>query len=144
MKHKSIIIHVALKNPRTIARAVKAYPFTLGATPETLGELIELTVKATLSAYNERAESAKSPTPLTDEELEGMRELGKFAFGVHFNENKPSEEKAINTALEAVTDGIVRVFRGDEELTDIDKKIQICEGDVFTFVKLTMLSGRMW
>jgi hypothetical protein len=73
-----------------------------------------------------------------------MREVGKFAFGVHYNENEIDEAKAIQTAIDAVTDGLVRVFKGNDEITDLDAEIEIAEGDVFTFVRLTMLSGRMW
>ncbi len=54
------------------------------------------------------------------------------------------EAKAIQTAIDAVTDGLVRVFKGNDEITDLDAEIEISEGDVFTFVRLTMLSGRMW
>ena len=80
----------------------------------------------------------------TDEQYDGMREIGKFAFGVHYNENEIDEAKAIQTAIDAVTDGLVRVFKGNDEITDLDAEIEISEGDVFTFVRLTMLSGRMW
>ena len=52
--------------------------------------------------------------------------------------------ESINTALNAVSDGLVRVFKDNMELTEFDKDIEVSEGDVFTFVKLTMLSGRMW
>ena len=107
-------------------------------------ELIEESVKSCISAYKARANSAKNPTPLTDEQFDGMREIGKFAFGVHYNENEIDEAKAIETAIDAVTDGLVRVFKGNDEITDLDAEIEIAEGDVFTFVRLTMLSGRMW
>ena len=73
-----------------------------------------------------------------------MRELGKFAFGVHYNENATDEAKAIVVATEAVADGLVRVFKGNDEITELDRELEIAEGDVFTFVRLTMLSGIMW
>ena len=43
-----------------------------------------------------------------------------------------------------MTDGLVRVFKGNSEITDLDTEVEITEGDVFTFVRLIMLSGRMW
>lgn len=73
-----------------------------------------------------------------------MQEIGKFAFGVHYNENDINEAKAVKTALDAVRDGIVRVFKGNDELIGLENELEISEGDVFTFVRLTMLSGRMW
>ena len=144
MNNKKIQIYVTLKHMGNVTKKVKEYPFILNNTPRTFRELIEESVKSCISAYKERANNAKNPAPFTDEQLDGMREIGKFAFGVHYNENKIDEEKAIQTAIDAVTDGLVRVFKGTNEITDLDAEIEISEGDVFTFVRLTMLSGRMW
>ena len=127
-----------------VTKNVKEYPFLLSKTPHTVRELIEEAVKSCIDAYKARANNAKHPAPLTDEQFEGMREVGKFAFGVHYNENDVDEAKAIQTAIDAVTDGLVRVFKGKDELTDLNAEIEISENDVFTFVRLTMLSGRMW
>lgn len=107
MDNKSIQIYVALKHMGNIAKKVKEYPLVLGKTPRTFRELIEESVKSCVDAYKVRANNAKDPAPLTDEQFEGMREIGKFAFGVHYNENEPDEAKAIQTALDAVTDGLV-------------------------------------
>lgn len=144
MDNKKIQIYVALKHMGNVTKKVKEYPFLLGKTPHTFRELIKESVKSCISAYKARANGAKNPTPLTDEQFDGMREIGKFAFGVHYNENDIDEAKAIQTAIDAVTDGLVRVFKGNDEITDLDAEIEIAEGDVFTFVRLTMLSGRMW
>ena len=144
MDNKDIQIYVAMKHMGNIAKKVKERPFMLAAVPRTLRELIEEAVKSCIEAYKARANGAKSPTPLTDEQFDGMRELGKFAFGVHYNENEIDEAKAIETAVEAVADGLVRVFKGNEEITELDSELEITDGDAFTFVRLTMLSGRMW
>ena len=144
MDNKDIQIYVAMKHMGNIAKKVKKRPFMLAAVPHTLRELIEEAVKSCIEAYKARANGAKSPTPLTDEQFDDMRELGKFAFGVHYNENEIDEAKAIETAVEAAADGLVRVFKGNEEITELDSELEITEGDVFTFVRLTMLSGRMW
>ena len=144
MENKCIQIYVTLKHMGNVAKKVKEYPFVLSKTPRTFRELIEESVKSCINAYKARANDAKSPVPLTDEQFDGMREIGKFAFGVHYNENETDEAKAIVTATDAVTDGLVRVFKGNAEITDIDAELEIAEGDVFTFVRLTMLSGRMW
>lgn len=139
-----IQIYVALKHMGNVTKKVKEYPFLLGKTPRTLRELIEEAVKTCITAYKERATNAKNPAPLTDEQFDGMREIGKLAFGVHYNEHTPDETKAVETAIDAVKDGLVRVFKGNEEITELDQKIEISDGDVFLFVRLTMLSGRMW
>ena len=144
MENNSIQIYVALKHMGNVTKKVKEYPFLLGKMPRTFRELVEESVKSCISAYKARATNAKDPAPLTDEQFDEMREIGKFAFGVHYNENNVDEAKAIETAIDAVTDGLVRVFKGNDEITDLDAEIDISEGDVFTFVRLTMLSGRMW
>ena len=144
MENKGFQIYVALKHMGSIAKRVKEHSFRLGETPRTLRELIGEAVKSCISAYKARAIDAKDPAPLTDGQLDSMREIGKFAFGVHYNENEVDEAKAIHTAIGAVTDGLVRVFKGGDEITDLDAEIEIAEGEVFTFVRLTMLSGRMW
>ena len=139
-----IQIYVFLKHMGNIARKVKAHPFVLERTPHTLRELIAESVRACIRAYRERGENADAPKPLTDEQFAGMREVGKFAFGVHYNQNAVSEEKAVETAIEAFSDGLVRIFKGNEELTALDGEIEVGEGDVFTFVKLTMLTGTLF
>ena len=145
MENKKVQTYVALKHMGNMTKKVKEYPFVRTKTPCTLRELIDESVKACIDAYRTRANHAKDPAPLTDEQFDGMREIGKFAFGVHYNENGITDEaKAAQTAIDAVTDGLVRVFRGNDEITDPDAEIEITEGDVFTFVRLTMLSGRMW
>ena len=143
-KEKGIRIYVSVKHMGNVAKKIKTYPLTLSAVPHTLRELIAETVKVCVLAYRERAVLAKNPKPLTEEQLEGMQELGRFAFGVHYNENTVNEEKAIRAATEAAEDGIVRVFKDNTELCELDAPLSISENDVFTFIRLTMLSGRMW
>jgi len=127
-----------------ITKEVKQYPLLLKNMPRTFRELINESVHACITAYKAHANSAPNPAPLTEEQFYGMREIGKFTFGVHYNENAIDEAKAIETAINAVQDGLVRVFKRNDEITDLDAELKITEGDVFTFVRLTMLSGRMW
>ena len=141
---KSIRIYVALKHMGNLTKKIKTYPFDLAKTPQTFRELVEESVRSCIASYKARAENANNPQPLSDEEWRGMQEIGKFAFGVHYNENDINEAKAVKTALDAVRDGIVRVFKGNDELIGLENELEISEGDVFTFVRLTMLSGRMW
>lgn len=46
--------------------------------------------------------------------------------------------------FQGVEDGLFRVFRGMDELTELDREEQFNEGDEITFIRLTMLAGRMW
>ena len=88
---KNIQIFIAQKTMRRIDKPVKEIPFILAHTPNTLRELIDEAVKTCISAYRQRTADADRPQPLTDEELDGMQEIGKIAFGVHYNENEIDE-----------------------------------------------------
>ena len=141
---KPLQIYVALKNPGKLNEKVKHHPFSLPSTPHTFRELIELMVRVCVRSYIARRQSEISPTPLTDEQWDSMAEVGKFAFGVYDTDALPEEAQAIETALSAMEDGLVRVFRGTEELTDLHAPLSLSEGEVLTFVRLTLLSGCMW
>lgn len=141
---KNFRIFIAQKTMGRISKPVKEIPFILERVPHTLRELIEETVKSCISAYRQRAANANLPCPHTDEELEWMQEIGKISFGVHYNEREINEALAIHTAICAVQDGLVRIFRENVELTALDEPLEITAGDRFTFVRLTMLTGMMW
>lgn len=143
-KEKKMLVYVCLKSPVNITKKVKKIPFELANTPHTLRELVTESVKTWLAMYKKRAEISGNPKPLTDEVFDEMREIGKIAFGMHFGKSDISEEKAVETALQAVSDGLVCVFKENEGLFELDKEVEISEGDVFSFVRLTLLSGRMW
>ena len=51
-------------------------------------------------------------------------------------------EAVVNT-IQCFEDGIYRVFADEEELTNLEDKIPWKEGMIFTFIRLTMLSGRI-
>ncbi|MBR6158433.1 MAG: hypothetical protein IKQ27_15870, partial [Lachnospiraceae bacterium] len=59
-------------------------------------------------------------------------------------EKKPDLQQAIETALQAFEDGIYRVFLNEEELTALDQQITLNAEDTLTFVRLTLLAGRMY
>ena len=145
MKNKhNIQILVALKHLGNVAKKVKHFSFILSAVPTTLRELIAECVRSCLKSYNNRAKDAQKNTVTTEAQFVAMQEIGKFAFGMHYNENQVDERQAIATAVSAVQDGLVRIFQNDKELTNLDERITFVADDIFTFVKLTMLSGRMW
>ena len=137
-------VYVMLKNPSNLHRAVKPCPMELATEPHTLRELITACVDACITAYRERTKESQNPTPLSDEEFAGMEALGKFAFGVHYNDKEIDRTKAAATALQAVEDGLVRIFHGEEELTEADAPLTLHEGATLTFIRLTFLTGRMW
>ncbi len=139
-----MFIQIALKNPGNLPRRVCATPFFLACTPATFGELIAEAVRTSMEAYLAREARKDAFRPLSDEQMAGMGEVGKFAWCLPVEMKAVAYDDALRAAQEAITDGLVRVFQNDRELTDFDEKIEIAEEDTFTFVRLTMLTGRMW
>ena len=69
---------------------------------------------------------------------------GKVGFGNIYNEKKADVSRAQENVIMAFEDGLVRVFIGDCEQEKLDDNIDLKEGDVLTFIRLTFLAGRMW
>ena len=44
----------------------------------------------------------------------------------------------------AFNDGLFRIFLNNNELSSLEEKINLQENDKLTFIRLTMLSGRIW
>ncbi len=137
-------IRVILKNPSNITKAVSPLDCELAHTPHTFGELIDEAVRSSVAAYRSRNTRGEEFIPLSDEQMAGMREVGRFVWTLPVEAKEVDLNRAICTAREAVSDGLVRVFHDTRELTDPDTPIEIAEGDTFTFVRLTLLTGRLW
>lgn len=107
-------------------------------------ELIKAAVATTVNEYNERRESSDLITVLTPGLIEDKAQTGKVSFGVNYGEKSPDLETAVNNALEAFADGIAVIFADDKKLDSLDEAIDINDIKSLTFVKLTMLAGRIW
>lgn len=120
-------------------------PFELKRRPETVRELLVLLVQQSVREYNVRKDEGQTLNYLTKTQIEGQASAGKISFGVHGG-NLANEEEAAENALQCFEDGIYRVFAGDMELTEMEQAIPWeCDGGggelIFTFIRLTMLSG---
>ena len=110
--------------------------------PECLRDLFGETVMICVGNYIDRMD--KGEAVLSKEQIEDMSQSGKIAFGIVYGEKKPDVQKAIETAVQGFEDGLFRVFLGDRELENLDEKVEFAEGNEITFIRLTMLAGRMW
>lgn len=160
-------IYINLKQLSKKSRRVKAVLFHYENTPHTLGEFVKETVLIMLREFNERKKKTKEgiiPDPLSEEDIKNMTEIGKAAFGYVYNNNEITDEKAVETAYQSLCDGLVRVFINGEDVSSTDlnlrnvdindieasyravlnRKINLKDNDEVTFVKLTMLAGRLW
>lgn len=113
--------------------------------PKTVRELISFTVEICVNAYNERVRAGQgNEKPLNRQQITDMAEVGKIAFGINYGEKEEDLKKAEENALQSFEDGLYRIFVGECELEGLDTPICLNEGDSLTFIKLTMLAGRMW
>ena len=125
-------------------KKIAPVPFEYPRKPETLRQLISETVTMCVDEYNDRVKAGDNiAKPLTDEDISGMATVGKIAFGIVYGKEQDMK-KALDNAFLSFEDGLYRVFHGENELTELDAPLELNENDELTFIRLTMLTGRLW
>ncbi|MCI9370823.1 MAG: hypothetical protein HFH65_10970 [Lachnospiraceae bacterium] len=124
--------------------SITKVPYELENKPLTVRELIMETVSVCVRNYNERMENQELLTALSLAEMEDQAESGKIGFGVNYGDKKADLREAQENALQCFEDGIFRIYLGTEELKKPEDLISLEEDSELTFIRLTMLSGRMW
>lgn len=134
-------IYINKKSFRKKRHGLTQFPYEINDHNHTLKDLLFDIVEREVEQYN--AQKDQSFVLLSEEELEEMKDQGKIAFGGE-KEKKADVKKAQETVLENYQDGMIKVLLNDREIQDPDEEIEIKEGDVLTFIRLTFLAGRMW
>lgn len=124
--------------------SIEEVDMVLEKTPSTIAELIEETVKICVNQYNERHENMEVLKALSKQEIEDMAAGGRVTFGVHYGEGAPILKEAIENAKQSFLDGIVVIFIDGIEKHNLEDPIDIRDNTNVTFVRMTMLSGRLW
>lgn len=137
-------IFVNVKQLGKRRNAVEEKELLLEHVPATTADLIIAIVIQQVQEYNERLEQNDLLKYLTDEEIQEKATSGKVSFDVNYNGLSANAGIAIRNALQSFEDGIFRIFLNDTELESLADTIQLSEGDKLTFIRLTMLAGRMW
>jgi hypothetical protein len=106
-------------------------------------ELIEYIVRHNVAAYNGQAIDKPIFLYLTDEKIAAGAKCGKVGFADRKNENKQNPDLAVENALSSFRDGIFRLFINDVEVT-YGEKLELSNNAELTFIRLTMLAGRLW
>lgn len=119
---------------------LRPVPFKLERQPKTLRELLVLLTELLVREYNARKDEGQLVKYLTRKEIKAGALAGKVSFGLRGGEDA-DPQAAVENALQCFADGIYRVFYGEAELEGLDEAIGWKEGEVFTFIRLTMLSG---
>lgn len=159
-------LRVNVKSVSKRRKAVEETVCGIAGCPGTVRELILAVVDSQVKEYNRRLErsemllqdSGPGGLPgasqskgfpevlacLTKEEIEDQAERGKVGFGISYGEKRADKEAAGKNAIQCFEDGIYRIFMDGQPLEGLEDKIVVTEDKVFTFVRLTMLTGRMW
>lgn len=136
-------INVNLKSITKQKKSVKPAVYEIRGCPATVGELILAVTEAGVKEYNERLEHPLLAC-LTREEIEEKAQGGRIGFGVNYGERKAELKAAQENAIQSFADGIYRIFLDGRPLEKLEDEISLTEESEFTFVRLTMLAGRMW
>ena len=138
-------VQVNVKRIGKRRNAIETRPYEIGAVHD-VGELIDAFVTAEVARFNERATAGETALRyLTNEEVADAATVGKVGFGVDYRGQVQSAAAAIENARQSFEDGIYRIFVNGAELEGpLDTPVTLHENDEITFVRLTMLAGRMW
>ena len=137
----SFTIYARMNKPgRRMSKDLPPVPFVLDERPKTVRELLLGLTELGVRDYNARKDEGQLLPFLTREEIAGQAVRGKIAFGAHSGE-KADLNKAAENTVQCFLDGIYRVFAAEEERARLEDEIPWKDGLVFTFIRLTMLSG---
>lgn len=143
-RHLMVQIYVNVKSLAKKRNYVEKKEITLNNLPQTLRELIVEFVRMNVQQFNHKEPEVPLLNYLTKSDVELQSMTGKIGFQTKYNENQTDPDEAVETAIQAFQDGLYRVFIHEDELEELDHPITIQDGDEITFIRLTMLAGRMW
>ena len=138
-------VQVNVKRIGKRRNAIETRPYEIGEVHD-VGGLVAAFVTAEVTRFNARAEVGETALRyLTSKEIADAATVGKIGFGADYNGQVQDLTAAIENARQSFEDGIYRIFiNGAEVEGALDTPVTLHENDEITFVRLTMLAGRMW
>ena len=109
----------------------------------TTKDLIKELVTINVEKFNKKIDDKDILSIMTNEYIAEAARSGKIGDEVH-GDKKANLEKALDNAYLAFEDGLYCIFVNDEQTEKLEDNLALKDGDVLTFIKLTMLAGRMW
>lgn len=137
-------IMVRIKQAGRRKDVLQPTPYTIPDDVGTLRELLCAVCASEVARYNEAKDHPPLYSLLTQAEIDERVSDGKVSFGTIYSDKDADLPRAVQTVLQAFADGLIRVFWGEDELTELDAPLVGLEGKIVTFIRLTFLSGRMW
>ena len=137
-------LFVNVKALGKLRASVEQVPFDIDGRPEDVRGLIIEVVAACVAQFEKRAVQGEVLAAMTADEIADRAMSGKIAFGELTGESNVQLQQAQQNALQCFEDGIYRIFLDGQPLEELDQKIELNEQSQLTFVRLTMLAGRLW
>jgi hypothetical protein len=135
---------ITLQLKRLGKKKVKSLTYSLEKVPKTLKELIEVCVQKEVQCYNDKREEVQLMSFLTPADIEQQAADGKIGIGDIENTTKAEVNQAVENALLAHKDGLFLVFINDEEIENLEAKIDLNNQTTLTFLRMTFLTGTYW
>ncbi len=132
---------------KAIGKRRDVLPLTSYIVPDgiaSLRQLLTAVVENEVARYNAHEPGRGMTAFWTESEIEDRAQSGKVGFGTIYADKKADRDKAVANVMQCFEDGLIRVFMGDEELTEPDAPLTVLNGAVFTFIRLTFLAGGLW
>lgn len=137
-------VFVQMKSVGKRAGALERIPYEIPDGTASLRALITAFVSAEVERFNAKGTEVQLVAFLSPEQIDAQARAGRVEFGRLFSDGKADAVAAVDVALKAWEDGLVRVLMGEQELDDLDASFDIPEDSTFTFIRLSFLAGRMW
>mgnify|MGYP000943972135 CR=1 FL=1 len=109
----------------------------------TTKDLIRELVKINVKKFNKKIDDKDILSIITNEDIVEAAKTGKIGDEIQ-GDKKANLDKALDTAYLAFEDGLYCIFINDEQSEKLDDSLNLKDGDILTFIRLTMLAGRMW
>ena len=119
-------IYANIKKAGSKRNILKKKPYETELGDCSTEDIIRFFVSAELSEFRNRAGTVNALKYLSEKDID------------------LEEEDALKNAMECYDDGLMKIFHNETELLSKDQKLKVKEGDEFTFIRLTFLTGRMW
>lgn len=135
---------ISLKLQKLGKRKINLIEVAVTEPIDTLKDLLQACVKSEVKKYNDKKTSINLLSFLTPAAIQDQSETGKIGFGDSENVVLAEFEKSLATVLQGFEDGLFVVFIDDEEIKDLDGKINLESGAPITFLRLSFLTGTFW
>ena len=137
-------IYANIKKAGSKRNILKKKPYETELGDCSTEDIIRFFVSAELSEFRNRAGTVNALKYLSEKDIDLEAASGKVGFDYADPAKIPDEEDALKNAIECYDDGLMKIFHNETELLTKDQGLTVKDGDEFTFIRLTFLTGRMW